>query len=314
MTFVDTTALERFQAHRDRLAALAYRLLGSAADAEDTVQDAYLRWQAADPEHVDVAEAWLTKVVTNLALDRLRSAYARRERAAGDWLPEPLLAGDPMLGPAETVEQRESVTLAVLLLMERLRPVERAVYVLREAFSYPHAEVAAILDISEAASQQHAHRARRRVAAERVAGEVDQARARRVVEAFVEAASSGRTERLVALLTEDATVISEGAGRGGRPIRRSGAGPIAAILRAGFKPTPAKHRLVGGSPSIHAAVVNGAPAMVAVLGERVVGVVVLGLRKEKIVSVVGVSSTDRLDRFTESWRRQEHEVPLIQRW
>ncbi|SIO90957.1 putative RNA polymerase ECF-subfamily sigma factor [Nocardiopsis sp. JB363] len=312
MAFVDTVAVERFEANRDRLASLAYRLLGSAADAEDTVQDAYLRWQAADLEHIEVPEAWLTKVVTNLALDRLRSARARRERAAGDWLPEPLLDGDPMLGPADTVEQRESVTLAVLLLMERLGPVERAVYVLREAFSYSHAEVADILDITETSSQQHVHRARRRVASERVAGEADRSAARRIVEAFVEAASSGRTERLVELLTDDATVVSEGVG--GKLSRRTGAGPIAANLRAGFKPTPAKRRLVGGSPSIHAAVVNGTPAMVMALGDRVVGVVALGLRDEKVVNLVGVSSSDRLDRFTEFWRRAEHDDPLIEQW
>lgn len=314
MAFVDTVAVERFEANRDRLASIAYRLLGSAADAEDAVQDAYLRWQTSDPGHIDVPEAWLTKVVTNLALDRLRSAQARRERAAGDWLPEPLLDGDPMLGPAQTVEQRESVTLAMLLLMERLGPVERAVYVLREAFSYSHAEIADILDITETSSQQHVHRARRRVAAERVAGEADRRAARRIVEAFVDAASSGRTERLVELLTDDATVVSEGAGVGGKLMRRTGVGPVAANLRAGFKPTPAKRRLVGGSPSIHAAVVNGAPAMVAALRDRVVGVVVLGLREEKVVNLVGVSSRGRLERFNRLWRRAEHDDPLIEQW
>ncbi|MEU3306550.1 sigma-70 family RNA polymerase sigma factor [Nocardiopsis sp. NPDC055551] len=311
---MDTVTVERFEANRDRLASLAYRLLGSAADAEDTVQDAYLRWQASDPARIEVPEAWLTKVVTNLALDRLRSAQVRRERAAGDWLPEPLLDGDPMLGPAQTVEQRESVTLAVLLLMERLSPVERAVYVLREAFSYSHAEVADILDITETSSQQHVHRARRRVASERVAGEADRSAARRIVEAFVEAASSGRTERLVELLTDDATVVSEGAGVGGKLMRRTGVGPIAANLRAGFKPTPAKRRLVGGSPSIHAAVVNGTPAMVAALGDRVVGVVALGLREGKVVNLVGVSSRGRLERLNELWRRAEHDDPLIEQW
>lgn len=314
MAFVDTVTVERFEADRDRLTSIAYRLLGSAADAEDAVQDAYLRWQAADPARIEVPEAWLTKVVTNLALDRLRSAQARRERAAGDWLPEPLLDGDPMLGPAETVEQRESVTLAMLLLMERLSPVERAVYVLREAFSCSHAEVADILDITETASQQHVHRARRRVAAQRVAGETDGRAARRIVEAFVDAAASGRTERLVQLLTDDATVVSEGAGVGGRLTRRTGAGPIAANLRAGFKPTPAKRRLVGGSPSIHAAVVNGTPAMIAALGDRVVGVVALGLREDKVVNLVGVSSPDRLERLNGLWRCTEHEDPLIERW
>lgn len=167
---MDSAAIDRFEASRGRLASLAYRLLGSAADAEDTVQDTFLRWQAADRERVEVPEAWLTKVVTNLCLDRLRSAQARHERVAGAWLPEPLLEGDPMLGPADTFEQRESVSLAVLTLLERLSPVERAVYVLREAFSYSHAEIAGILDITESASQQHVHRARIRVTAERRRG------------------------------------------------------------------------------------------------------------------------------------------------
>lgn len=154
-------------------------------------------------------EAWLTKVVTNLCLDRLRSARVRHERAAGAWMPEPLLDGDPMLGPADTFEQRESVSLAVLAILERLSPVERAVYVLREAFSYSHAEIAAILDITRPASQQHAHRARIRVAAERRrGGEADPESARRVVEEFLVAAASGRTERLVALLTDDVTAVS----------------------------------------------------------------------------------------------------------
>src|SRR5688500_4900846 len=139
---LDAVDADRFEASRTRLASLAYRMLGSAVDAEDVVQDAFLRWQAADRIRIDVPEAWLTKVVTHLCLDRLRSAHARRERSAGAWLPEPLLEGDPMLGPAETVEQRESVSLAVLLLMERLSPVERAVYLLYEAFSYRHREIA----------------------------------------------------------------------------------------------------------------------------------------------------------------------------
>ena len=182
-------------------------------------------------------EAWLTKIVTNLALDRLRSAKVRRERAVGAWMPEPLLDGDPMLGPADTVEQRESVTLAVLTLMERLSPVERAVYVLREAFAYSHAEIGEILGTTESGSQQHGHRARRRIAAARNDTEIDHASARQIVEAFVDAASSGRTERLVALLTHDATGTSDGAGGlAEKLIRYSTPERIARAVCAGLKP------------------------------------------------------------------------------
>ncbi|MET7401486.1 sigma-70 family RNA polymerase sigma factor [Dactylosporangium sp. NPDC005572] len=311
---MDPATVERFEANRERLASLAYRLLGSAADAEDAVQDTFLRWHAADPRHVQVPEAWLTKVVTNLSLDRLRSAQARRERAAGDWLPEPLLDGDPMLGPAETVEQRESVTLAVLTLMERLSPVERAVYVLREAFGYSHAEIAGILDITESASQQHAHRARHRLAADRIARTVDRAAARRIVEAFVDAAASGRTERLVALLTDDATAISDGAGLATRWLRLSTPQRIAAAVRAAFKPTPAKRRLAGGSPAMHAGVVNSCPALIAAFDDRVVGVVILDVRDDRIAVLRGMSAPDRLRRLTEQWRRGGHDEPLIRSW
>lgn len=314
-TAADRFDVSRFEASRNRLASLAYRLLGSAADAEDAVQDAFLHWQAADRQQIKVPEAWLTKVVTNLCLDRLRSAQARRERAVGAWLPEPLLDGDPMLGPADTVEQRESVSLAVLTLMERLSPLERAVYILREAFSYTHAETAQILDITESASQQHLHRARHRLTAARPrGGETDPASARRIVEEFLAAASSGRTDRLVALLTDDATAISDGAGLTKTLLRYDTAQRIAAIARAGFKPTPAKRRIAGGTPAFHYALVNGTPAIVSVLGDRVVGTVAFEITNGRITSVCGVAAPARLGRLTEVWRQHEPDTPLIPRW
>ncbi|QNS03632.1 sigma-70 family RNA polymerase sigma factor [Streptomyces xanthii] len=306
----------RFEAGRSRLASLAYRLLGSATDAEDTVQDAFLHWQAADRQRIRVPEAWLTKVVTNLCLDRLRSAQARRERTAGAWLPEPLLDNDPMLGPADTFEQRESVSLAVLTLMERLSPVERAVYVLREAFAYTHAEIAEILDITESASQQHLHRARRRVtAARRGGGEADPAAARRIIEEFLAAASSGRTERLVELLTDDATAISDGVGGlAEKLLRYDTPSRIAAVVRAGLKPTPAKRRLAGGPLALHYALVNGAPAVLFVLGDRITGAVTFDLADGKITTVRGIAAPTRLARLTEAWRRHAPDTPLIDRW
>ncbi|MDV3130124.1 sigma-70 family RNA polymerase sigma factor [Mycobacterium sp. 21AC1] len=312
---MDAATVARFEASRNRLSSLAYRLLGSAADAEDTVQDAFLRWQAADREYIEVPEAWLTKIVTNLALDRLRSARVRHERASGAWMPEPLLAGDPMLGPADTVEQRESVTLAVLTLMERLSPIERAVYVLREAFSYSHAEIAGILDITESGSQQHSHRARRRIGVAGNGFEFDHGSARRIVEAFVDAASSGRTERLVALLTADATAVSDGAGgRAVKLIRYALPDRIAAIVQAGFKPSAAKRKLAGGPLLIHAAVVNGCPAMLATHGDRVVGVALLEMRGDKIANVRGIAAPERLRRLTGEWQRRERDVSLIKSW
>ncbi|MFD5573499.1 sigma-70 family RNA polymerase sigma factor [Streptomyces cadmiisoli] len=311
---MDGAAIDRFEASRGRLASLAYRLLGSAADAEDVVQDTFLRWQAVDRARVEVPEAWLTKVLTHLCLDRLRSARARHERAAGSWLPEPLLEGDPMLGPADTFEQRESVSLAVLTLLERLSPVERAVYVLREAFSYSHAEIAGILEITESASQQHVHRARIRVAAERRRGAADPVSARRVVEEFLAAATSGRIERLVALLTEDVTAVSDGAGLGKRLLRYETRERVASFVRAGFRPTSAKRRLAGGSPAIHIAAVNGSPAVLAVVDDRVVGAVMFEVSDGRVASLCGMAAADRLVRLNEVWRRHEPGTPVISAW
>lgn len=311
---MDRAATDRFEAGRARLASLAYRLLGSAADAEDAVQDAFLHWQAADRARIEVPEAWLTKVVTNLCLDRLRSAQARRERVAGAWLPEPLLDGDPMLGPAGTFEQRESVSLAVLTLMERLSPLERAVYVLREAFSYRHAEIAGILDITESASQQHLHRARRRLTTGRRGAATDPAVARRVVEEFLAAASSGRTERLLALLTDDATAISDGAGLTGKLLRYDTPERIAVVVRAGFKSTPAKRRFVGGPSDVHYALVNGGPAVLFVAGDQVVGAVTFDIAGGRVATVRGIAAPGRLVRLAEAWRQHEPDAPLIAQW
>ncbi|MFG2973864.1 sigma-70 family RNA polymerase sigma factor [Streptomyces sp. NPDC048331] len=314
-TASDGSDTSRFEAGRNRLASLAYRLLGSAADAEDAVQDAFLHWQAADLQLIKVPEAWLTKVVTNLCLDRLRSAQARRERTAGAWLPEPLLDGDPMLGPADTFEQRESVSLAVLTLIERLTPIERAVYVLREAFSYSHAEIAEILDVTESASQQHLHRARRRITtARRAGGEVDPASARRIVEEFLSAASSGRTERLVALLADDVIAISDGAGLAEKLLRYDTPQRVAAVARAGFKPTPAKQRLAGGTSAVHYALVNGASAILFVVGDQVVGAVTFDIADGKIATVRGIAAPTRLIRITEAWRQHGPDTPLISQW
>lgn len=311
---IDHAATELFEADRDRLASLAYRLLGSAADAEDAVQDAFLRWQSADRSGIDVPQAWLAKVVTNLCLDRLRSAVARRERVAGSWLPEPLLDGDPLLGPAETAEQRESVSLAVLVLLERLAPVERAVYVLREAFGYSHAEIADMLDISESASQQHTHRARRHVASARRGGAVDPAAARKIVTAFLAAAVSGRTEQLVDLLTQDASGITDG-GLTGKILVYPNPKRMIIALRGAFKATATKRRILGGPISFHADIVNGSPAAIAVRENgEVLGALVLEADGDRISHITSAGYPSRVARLGELWRRREHSEPVLTTW
>ncbi|MEU6527786.1 RNA polymerase sigma-70 factor [Streptomyces sp. NPDC046928] len=304
--------VERFEAARPRLEAIAYRLLGSASEAEDAVQETFLRWQAADVERVEVPEAWLTKVLTNLCLNQLTSARARRETYVGQWLPEPLLAGDPMLGPADTAEQRESVSYAVLVVLERLSPSERAVYVLREAFDYSHREIAEILDITEAASQQILHRARKHVARGKARAEVDEAAARRIVDEFLTAAISGRTEPLVRLLTEDAVVVGDGGGKvPARAKAVEGALAVAKFLRGLFKPSDAKRALVGGSPEYYAATANGGPALVAVVDGRVIGVMCVEVAEDGLAAFRSQVNPDKLERATRVWQARDHGEPLV---
>ncbi|MEU0372915.1 RNA polymerase sigma-70 factor [Streptomyces sp. NPDC006283] len=307
-----TKDVDRFEAARPRLEAVAYRLLGSVSEAEDAAQETFLRWQAADIEHIEVPEAWLTKVLTNLCLNQLTSARARREAYVGQWLPEPLLDNDPMLGPADTFEQRESVSYAVLTLMERLSPKERAVYVLREAFDYPHRDIAEILDITEAAAQQIFHRAKKHIADGKTRTEIDQAAARRIVEEFLAAATSGKTEPLVQLLTADAVAIGDGGGKiPARAKAFEGATAVARFMRGLFKPARSKRALVGGSPEIHAATANNGPAVVAVLDGRVVGIMCLDITAGGITAFRNQVNPDKLQRATEMWAAADHGEPLF---
>ncbi|MFI8829931.1 RNA polymerase sigma factor SigJ [Streptomyces afghaniensis] len=304
--------VDRFEAARPRLEAIAYRLLGSASEAEDAVQETFLRWQASGVDRVEVPEAWLTKVLTNLCLNQLTSARARRETYVGQWLPEPVLAGDPMLGPADTAEQRESVSYAVMAVLERLSPNERAVYVLREAFDYPHREIAEILDITEAASQQILHRAKKHVAQGKARTEVDEAAARRIVDEFLAAATSGRTEPLVRLLTQDAIAVGDGGGKvPARAKAFEGALAVAKFMRGLFKPSKAKRALVGGSPEVYATSANGDPALVVVLDGRVIGVMCLEVTPDGIAAFRNQVNPDKLERATRRWAATDHGDPLL---
>ena len=304
--------VDRFERSRPRLEAIAYRLLGSAHEAQDVVQETFLRWQAADIEHIEVPEAWLTKVLSNLCLNQLASARARREIYVGRWLPEPLLAGDPMLGPADTAAQREAVSYAVLTLLERLSPHERAVYVLREAFDYPHREIAGILEITEAASQQIFHRAKQHLGSAKARADIDKAAARRIVEEFLAAATSGQTDELVRLLTKDAIAIGDGGGKvPARAKAFEGAVAVARFVWGLAKPAGAKRAIVGGSPEIYAWTANGDPAVVAVVHGRVVAIMCLEVTAEGITACRTQANPDKLERATAQWATADHGEPLL---
>jgi RNA polymerase sigma-70 factor (ECF subfamily) len=304
--------VDRFERSRPRLEAIAYRLLGSADEAQDAVQETFLRWYAADVDRVEVPEAWLTKVLTNLCLNQLTSARARRETYVGQWLPEPLLAGDPMLGPASTAEQREAVSYAVLTLMERLSPNERAVYVLREAFDYPHREIADILDITEAASQQILHRARKHVTCAEPRPPIDRAAAQRIVEEFLVAAASGQTDELVRLLAKDAISVGDGGGRVPALANAiEGALAVARFVASLVRPAESKRAIVGGSPEVFAWIATGEPAVVAVVDGRIVAVMCLEVTAEGIAAFRTQANPDKLQRATDQWAAADHGKPLL---
>lgn len=201
-----------FNRLRPRLHGIAYRMLGSAAEAEEVVQDAWLRWHEAAHADLDSSEAWLVTVTTRLAIDRLRSAKVQREHYVGTWLPEPLMADAPVT-PEQLLERADDVSVAFLTLLERLAPEARAAFLLREVFDADYGEVAEALGKSEAACRQIVHRAKAQLQDERPRHIVPREAQLRLLRGFADAASTGRFAALQALLAEDAQLIGDGGGK-----------------------------------------------------------------------------------------------------
>ncbi|MEU6388229.1 RNA polymerase sigma factor SigJ [Streptomyces sp. NPDC046939] len=215
------TAIDVFQEHRPVLMGVAYRMLGRVADAEDVVQDAWLRWSQADRAAVREPRAYLVRITTRLAVDRLRQVQARRESYVGPWLPEPLVTdfGPTVPDTAEQAVLADTVSLAVLVVLESLSPLERAVFVLREAFGLPFAEIAATLERGEAAVRQLAARARKHVEERRPRFDVDPAQQRDLTERFLAAATEGDLDGLMALLAPDVRLVGDSGGKSKAPVR-----------------------------------------------------------------------------------------------
>ncbi|MER5220993.1 RNA polymerase sigma-70 factor [Streptomyces flaveus] len=215
------TATEVFEEHRPVLMGVAYRMLGRVADAEDMVQEAWLRWSGADHAEVREPRAYLVRITTRLAIDRLRQIQSRNEAYVGPWLPEPYATdfADTVPDAAERAVLADSVSLAVLVVLESLSPLERAVFVLREAFGFPYADIAATLDRSEPAVRQLAGRARKHVDERRTRYEVDPALQRELTERFLAAATEGDLEGLLSLLAPDVRLVGDSGGRVKAPLR-----------------------------------------------------------------------------------------------
>ncbi|MFI7052573.1 RNA polymerase sigma-70 factor [Streptosporangium canum] len=294
-------ATERFEEHRDLLTAVAYRVLGTVTDAEDVVQEAWLRWSGVDTAEVEDDRAYLIRVTTRLSIDRLRRVRAQRESYVGPWLPE-LVGAVPDV--AEHAELTASVELALLVVLETLSPLERAVFVLREAFALPYAEIGEIIGRSEATARQLARRAKQHVRERRPRFEVDRAERRRLTERFIGAASDGDLDALTAMLAHDVSLVGDGGGKVKAPLRViTGGEKVARFLLSAASSRGTRKFLetlgAGPTPDVETAVadVNGAPAAVVTADGRPVSVFSLVIQDGLIQTVFLVANPEKMSRL-----------------
>jgi RNA polymerase sigma-70 factor (ECF subfamily) len=287
------TEIDLFQTHRPALFAVAYRMLGSATDAEDILQDAWLRFAGARSADLRSAKAYLTTIVTRLCLDRLKSARATREEYIGPWLPEPVVTGEQP-GPERSLAQAESVTLAFMVLLETLSPEERAVFLLREVFDYEYDEIAEMLETSAANCRQLFHRAKGRIAERkpRFRAAIDEKRP--LVERFVRAFSEGSEAGLTSVLAEDIGFWSDGGGKvlaARRPI--FGREHVVNLLM-GFRRTAPAIGVPLESITLDIVEVNGEPAVLLRVDGRLDGVYVMAVEEGAITAIRVVRNPDKL--------------------
>ena len=279
-------ATEAFLAHRNLLFTVAYEMLGSAADAEDVLQETWLRWVGVDLGTVRDQRAYMVRITTRQALSRLRTLGRRKESYVGPWLPEPLLTAPDV---AEDVELAESVSMAMLLVLETLTPTERAVFVLREVFDVAYDEIAEAVAKSPAAVRQIAHRARAHVAARRPRGVVSPAETRDVLEAFQRAAETGDLQRLLDMLAPDVVFLGDGGGVV-QAVRAPvvGAGRVARLLATGLG------RIAASAASLRPAQVNGYPALILRLNGDINTVLVVRIDDGLVTGLYAVRNPEKL--------------------
>jgi RNA polymerase sigma-70 factor (TIGR02957 family) len=278
-------ATAAFLAHRNLLFTVAYEMLGSAADAEDVLQETWLKWVGVDLDTVQDHRAYLVRIASRQALTRLRTLGRRKESYVGSWLPEPLLTAPDV---AEDVELADSVSMAMLLVLETLSPIERAVFVLREVFDLPYDEIAQAVDKSQAAVRQIAHRAREHVAARRPRGPVSPAATRDALDAFRRAVETGDLQHLLDLLAPDVVLVGDGGGiKQAVPKPIVGADKVARLLASGFG-------RVAGTASLEPTQVNGHPALVVRFDGELDTVVALRIDDGRITGLYAVRNPEKL--------------------
>jgi RNA polymerase sigma-70 factor (ECF subfamily) len=276
-----------FTEHRPLLFSIAYRMLGSVMDAEDMVQETYLRWQQAPRDDVQSPKSYLSTVVTRLCIDQLRSAKTQREQYIGPWLPEPLVADET---PDEHLALADSLSMAFLVLLERLAPVERAVFLLREVFDYPYPEIARIVDKSEANCRQMTRRAKRHVSEHRQRFQSSPEQIEKIAQRFLQAAQGGDVESLIELLAEDVTLWSDGGGKVSAALNPIyGADKVARFFAGIATKMPPAFSLRLGR-------VNSEPGIIMYIGKMAYGVISAELSGEKVAAIRIVINPDKMQR------------------
>jgi RNA polymerase sigma-70 factor (ECF subfamily) len=299
-----------FKIHRPLLFSIAYRMLGSASDAEDILQDAWMRYRSAEASSIRSPKAFAATIVARLCLDRLKSARMAREEYIGPWLPEPVLTSE-VKAPDEMLQQAESVTLAFLVLLEKLSPEERAVFLLKDIFGYEHAEIAEMLAITSENSRQLLHRAKAILTAERPRLTGTTASRRAVAERFARAFSSGDGSELTAILTRDVGMWSDGGGKvsaSRRPL--IGRDTVLNFLLG-------LHRIAQTSGLIRQVFVwiediNCEPALVIRLGERLESIYVFSVEDDQISGIRVVRNPDKLAHIDRLLRARSSETKDIE--
>jgi RNA polymerase sigma-70 factor (TIGR02957 family) len=283
----EAEAADAFEEHREHLVAVAYRMLGSTAEAEDVVQETWLRWDRVDRAEVTDPRGYLVRIATRLALDRLRRLKVRREAYHGPWLPEPVAS---VPDPAEVVEVAESVSLALLVVLETLSPLERAVFVLRETFAYSYAEIARILGRNEPTVRQVAHRARQHVEERRPRFDTDEETSRQVTERFLAACETGDLDALLGVLAPDVVLVADGGDQARAPRRPIlGNDKVSRFLLGAWSEG-------AGAAGVRVLVtrVNGDPGIVATEAGDPIGAVVLDLADGLVQTIYMVVNPDKL--------------------
>jgi RNA polymerase sigma-70 factor (ECF subfamily) len=281
--------MENFQTYRPLLFSIAYRMTGSATQAEDIVQDTYLHYQQADPTTIRSLKPFLTTIVVNLCLNYLKSARVQREEYVGIWLPEPLLTSSPDGDEVATkIEHQESISQAFLVLLETLTPPERAVFLLHEVFDYSFAEIAEIIDKKPENCRQLFHRAKNHIAQKHQRTTVSPETHRQLTESFVAACQSGNLASLTALLADDVTAWGDGGGKVHTSLHPvTGRETIAKLFIALMRKVPANHRLF-------IAEVNGAPALLSWSASHLNWVLTLDIFNDHITGLRSILNPDKL--------------------